>query len=113
MKIIVIGAGAWGTALAVSAAGNAKVPHAVTLWARDASQASAMHQGRINARYLPGIVLPQSLIVSAQAWPDLQGVLAQQDLVIVASPMSGLRGLLTQLQGCAVPVAWLFSTPPP
>lgn len=107
MKIIVIGAGAWGTALAVSAAGNARVPHEVTLWARDAVQASAMQQNRENARYLPGIVLPERLAVSAQAWPDVLEVLAQQDLVIVASPMSGLRGLLTQLQGCAVPVAWL------
>jgi glycerol-3-phosphate dehydrogenase (NAD(P)+) len=107
MKIIVLGAGAWGTALAVSAAGNPRVQHAVTLWARDAAQASVMHQDRVNARYLPGVVLPDSLSVSAQVWPDVLGVLAQQDLVIVASPMSGLRGLLTQLQGCAVPVAWL------
>jgi glycerol-3-phosphate dehydrogenase (NAD(P)+) len=66
-----------------------------------------MHQDRVNARYLAGVVLPDSLSVSAQVWPDVLGVLAQQDLVIVASPMSGLRGLLTQLQGCAVPVAWL------
>lgn len=107
MKIIVIGAGAWGTALAVNAAANARAQHAVTLWARDVAQAHAMQQSQENSRYLPGIVLPQTLRVSAQAWPDVLGVLAQHDLVVVASPMAGLRGLLTQLQGCTVPVAWL------
>ena len=39
MKIIVLGAGAWGTALAVSAGSNRSARHAVTLWARDAAQA--------------------------------------------------------------------------
>ena len=107
MKIIVLGAGAWGTALAVSAAGNPRTQHAVTLWARDAAQAHAMQQSRENARYLPGITLPHGLGVSSQDWQDLRAVLAQQDLVIIASPMSGLRGLLSQLEGCAAPVAWL------
>jgi len=107
MKIIVIGAGAWGTALALSASSNARAQHEVLLWARDAAQAHAMEQDRVNTRYLPGIAFPPSLCVSAQPWPDLAQTIAQHDLVIVASPMAGLRGLLTQLQGCAAPVAWL------
>lgn len=107
MKIIVIGAGAWGTALAVSAASNARAQHEVLLWARDAGQAHAMQQDRANTRYLPGIALPPGLRVGAQPWAALSETIRQQDLVIVASPMAGLRGLLTQLQGCAVPVAWL------
>jgi glycerol-3-phosphate dehydrogenase (NAD(P)+) len=107
MKIIVLGAGAWGTALAVSACRNPQAQHQVTLWARDGVQTSAMEQQRENQRYLPGVILPPGLRLSALAWPELFQVLAQQDLVIVASPMAGLRGLLIQLQGSTVPVAWL------
>eukprot|EP01035_Chromulina_nebulosa_P040532 gene40532-54806_t len=49
MKICVHGAGAWGTAVAVNAAGR----HEVTLWARDAAQADAISKARENTRYLP------------------------------------------------------------
>ncbi len=107
MKMIVLGAGAWGTALAVGACRNPLAQHQVTLWARDAVQASAMQQQRVNQRYLPGMALPDPLQVSALGWPELSATLAQQDLVIVASPMAGLRGLLTELRTCTVPVAWL------
>jgi glycerol-3-phosphate dehydrogenase (NAD(P)+) len=61
MKIIVLGAGAWGTALAVSACRNPQAQHQVTLWARDAAQTSSMEQLRENQRYLPGVALPPSL----------------------------------------------------
>ncbi len=107
MKIIVIGAGAWGTALAVSAAPR----HAVTLLARDAHQARAMQQGRVNARYLPGIALPSGISIEAQAPahnpPSLAAQAAQHDLVIIATPLSGLRASLAQLQDVRQPVAWL------
>lgn len=107
MKLIVLGAGAWGTALAVGACSNPVSKHHVTLWARDPGQADFLKQHRENQRYLPGIALPPALHISAQDWPELLGVLASQDLVILASPMAGLRGLLAQLQACAAPVAWL------
>lgn len=104
MKIIVIGAGAWGTALAVSA-----VPrHAVTLLARDAGQASSMQGSRENVRYLPGIALPDGLVV--QAVPDqprLLALIAVHDLVVLATPLSGLRAWLTALAAVQLPVAWL------
>jgi glycerol-3-phosphate dehydrogenase (NAD(P)+) len=100
MKIIVIGAGAWGTALAVSAAPR----HAVTLLARDAQQASAMHSSRVNTRYLPGVVLPPS--VSVQAGSASAG-LGTHDLVIIATPLAGLRDSISHLQGVRMPVAWL------
>jgi len=57
MKIIVLGAGAWGTALAMSATQNPLARHAVTLWARDPAQVAAMQAQRLNARYLPGMAL--------------------------------------------------------
>ncbi len=100
MNIIVIGAGAWGTALAIGASGR----HAVTLWSRDAAQTAAMQAQRENARYLPGIELPPALrLVTGPLAP----LVAAADLVVVATPMAALRGLLTQLRDVAVPVAWL------
>jgi len=104
MKIIVLGAGAWGTALAVSAGRH---PHAVTLWARDALQAASMQAQRENARYLPGITLPPALNISAQPTEQIASLVAPSDLVIVATPMAGLRTMLATLQSCRVPVAWL------
>ncbi len=101
MKILVLGAGAWGTALAVSAAGR----HDVTLWARDAAQARSLRADRENRRYLPGIALPQRIAVTDAA--EGSSLAPAHDLVIVATPMSGLRGLLTQLAGATAPVAWL------
>ena len=110
MKIIVLGAGAWGTALAVSAASNPLAQHTVTLWARDAAQADALRAQRENVRYLPGIALPPTLAVSALdlAEPDARaGLLSGADLVIVATPMAGLRAMLGQLSAWRLPLAWL------
>lgn len=106
MKIIVLGAGAWGTALAISASQNPQGHH-VTLWARDPAQSDAMRQQRENTRYLPGIALPQTLHLGGGPLASLVADLQPQDLVIVGSPMSGLRGLLTSLAGSTTPVAWL------
>jgi glycerol-3-phosphate dehydrogenase (NAD(P)+) len=104
MKIIVYGAGAWGTALAISAARHPD-GHAVELWARDAAQATAMQASRENARYLAGIALPQALTIRCAPAAVLDT--SNTDLVIVATPMAGLRETLTTLQACAAPVAWL------
>lgn len=100
MKICVHGAGAWGTALAVNAAGR----HEVTLWARDAAQADAISKARQNTRYLPGLALPASLAVRAG---DIGQARAGADLVIVATPMAALREQLVALRGTTAPVAWL------
>ncbi len=107
MKIIVIGGGAWGTALALSASRNTGSGAGVTLWVRDAQQAGAMAQQRENVRYLPGYPFSPALQVSAQPLPGLLTGSSRFDLAIIASPMAGLRGLLTQLQDGGVPVAWL------
>ena len=100
MKICVHGAGAWGTAVAVNAAGR----HEVTLWARDAAQADAISKARENTRYLPGLALPASLAVRAG---DIGQARAGADLVIVATPMAALREQLSALRGTTAPVAWL------
>ncbi len=105
MKIAVLGAGAWGTALAISASQHPQATHSVTLWARDAAQAAAMQAQRCNPRYLPGVAFPGTLALSAQ--PDVAALAADHDLVVLGTPMSALRGMLQAVAGCAAPVAWL------
>src|SRR6218665_3447643 len=103
MKIIISGAGAWGCALALSAARH-PAGHAVTLWARDASQAERMRAERRNARYLPGLPFPPALTLASG---DLAALWPGADLVIVATPMAALSSMLLALHGCTAPVAWL------
>jgi glycerol-3-phosphate dehydrogenase (NAD(P)+) len=107
MKIIVIGAGAWGTALAMSASQNPQAAHEGTLWARDPSQAAAMQAQRVNARYLPDLPLPPALRVIDGPADQLAALAHGQDLLIVATPMAGLRGVLQQIRDVRQPVAWL------
>ena len=106
MNILILGAGAWGTALAVSAAAAPGTHHRVTLWSRDTRQAHALRTERSNARYLPGITLPAGLQVQGGEVPLLDAVRGQ-DLVVLAAPVSAARDLLGALQHCTVPVAWL------
>ena len=106
MQITIIGAGAWGTALAI-AASRQPLAHRVNLHVRDAAQAQALQQQRRNERYLPGIDLPAALnIISGplEAW--LQNA-QSEDLFVIATPMAGLRSTLQALQGVAASVAWL------
>ncbi|MBU1214165.1 MAG: NAD(P)-dependent glycerol-3-phosphate dehydrogenase [Gammaproteobacteria bacterium] len=101
MNIAVLGAGAWGTALAISLSGR----HEVTLWARDAAQVAGMRETRRNRRYLPDIALPDNLQLS----DDLQAVLRRTNLIVVAVPVSGLRVTLQQISELQEPVGviWL------
>ena len=106
MKILVLGAGAWGTALAISAAQTPGL-HQVTLWARDGAQAEAMHSSRCNVRYLPGIGLPPGLQLTSGSPEQFLSANTDLGLVVIASPMAGLRAALTQLRESTVPVVWL------
>jgi glycerol-3-phosphate dehydrogenase (NAD(P)+) len=103
MDILVLGAGAWGTALAVNAGGR----HRVTLWARDAAQAGAMAVRGENLHYLPGFRLPPSVQVVSTPHHELPLLAARHELVIVATPMAALREILTSLRAGGRPVAWL------
>lgn len=89
-RVAVLGAGAWGTAIACALAPR----HAVTLWARDAAQAGAIAGARRNQRYLPEILLPETLAVGA----DLGAALEDAALALAAIPVAGLRELLGRLQ---------------
>jgi glycerol-3-phosphate dehydrogenase (NAD(P)+) len=103
MNIAVLGAGAWGSALAIALAQS----HTVCLWARDAAQSAAMQAARENRRYLPGHPLPEALSVHA----DFTAALAGAGLIIVATPIAGLRQTLERLRASAasiaVPILWL------
>ena len=84
MKITIIGAGAWGTALAIHFASH---NHQVAMWARNAEHLSAMQAERENKRYLPGFKLPNSLT----AHSDLGTALEGSELVMVVTSVAGLR----------------------
>lgn len=101
MTLAVLGAGAWGTALAIAQSAR----HQVALWCRDAAQAEQISADRANARYLPGIVFPSSLNVTSSLPEAIRGA----DLVVVAVPLAGLRETLTRLQALrnAAGVVWL------
>ena len=100
MNVTLLGAGAWGTALAVQAASR----HAVMLWARDAAHVGAMAAAHENARYLPGVVLPPALVIGAELSAALRH--ADGGLAVIATPMSGLREMLAAVPGGAR-VLWL------
>jgi glycerol-3-phosphate dehydrogenase (NAD(P)+) len=106
MKILVLGAGAWGTALAISAA-KSNQQHRVSLWSRDSEQRRALQSQRQNARYLPGCALPDGLVVLQCDAQALEGYVASQDLLVVATPMAGLRATLCGLTDLSCPVAWV------
>ena len=98
MRVAVLGAGAWGTAISCVLAARLEV----TLWARDAAQAATIGTSRRNERYLPGFELPSTVKVTA----DLAEATQAARLVLAATPVAGLRDVLGQLTG-AVPVVWL------
>ncbi|RTL33990.1 MAG: NAD(P)-dependent glycerol-3-phosphate dehydrogenase [Burkholderiales bacterium] len=101
MKISVLGAGAWGTALAIQAA---RAGHDVHLWGRDAVAVVQMRASRRNLAYLPDSALPDGLALGA----DFEAAVAHAagGLTIVATPMSGLRATLAALPS-AQRVLWL------
>ena len=97
-RIAVLGAGAWGTAIAGALAARSEV----SLWARDAAQARAIAQTRRNERYLPAIVLP----VSVQVTAELEQATSKADLLLAATPVAGLRDLLAKISK-SFSVVWL------
>jgi len=101
VNLTLLGAGAWGTALAI----NTSARHATCLWARDADQAQRMRAERRNERYLPGLALPDTLRIEHEF--DAAVAHARGGLVIVATPMSALAEMLQRLPADAPGVLWL------
>lgn len=95
MKITILGAGAWGTALGIALSRR----HDVVLWGRDAAAIAAASQRRENAAYLPGFALPDALVLTSSL-PDALAHAQEGDesLLILASSLSGLRELAGRLK---------------
>ena len=101
MKITLLGAGAWGTALAIAFAGK----HEVTLWSREADVADDLRVNRENGRFFPGYRLPDAVAVST----DFAAAVADVELLLVATPIAGLRPTVEHLKalGSKTPVLWV------
>jgi glycerol-3-phosphate dehydrogenase (NAD(P)+) len=103
-SVAILGAGAWGTALAVHLARSSASASTVGLWARDASQAAAIDAARENARYLPGVQLPPAISVLG----DLELALQGASLLVVATPIGELIPLVRALHTHAdIPLMWV------
>ena len=99
MKIAILGAGAWGTALAI----HLTPRHQVALWSRNPDQVERMDQERENRRYLPGCSLPPALKLES----DLSSVWPAADLLIVAVPAAAFRSILQTVAAQAKPLIWV------
>ena len=89
--IAVLGAGSWGTALAVSLSTSG---HAVTLWARRAEAAAAMARDRHNPTYLPDIIIPEAVHITS----DLKVAAAGKALWLIATPSHAVRTLAQRVK---------------
>jgi glycerol-3-phosphate dehydrogenase (NAD(P)+) len=96
-RLAVLGAGSWGTALAVRLSRNG---HNVSLWGRDREAISAMAASRCNTRYLPEGILPETLTPTA----DLASAIAGIQGIVVAVPSEALRGILGQAALAGLPL---------
>ena len=99
MEIAVLGAGAWGTALALAFAAR----HRVRLWTWQADHAAAMRRDGENREFLPGYSFPATLLIEA----DGAAAIAGADLALVATPMAGLRATLAMLDRGSLPFLWV------
>ena len=90
-KVAVIGAGSWGTALAILLA---RKQQQVVLWGRDSARMAEMQESRKNRKYLPGHSFPDSLIATS----ELKYALNQADCVLMVVPSHGLRQVYRELK---------------
>ena len=100
MKIAIVGAGAWGTALAINLCSR----HQVTLWTKCTDHLAELTSLRENKSFLPDFPLPESLSVTA----DLDSALDGVDLALIVVPVAALRETLRSIvaTGKPVPVVW-------
>ena len=89
-RIAIIGAGSWGTALAVVAA---RAGHAVQLWSRDDDVVSSINARRLNSRYLTSCSIPDNVIATG----DMHAALHRSSMVLLAAPSHAARDLLATM----------------
>ena len=89
-RIAILGGGSWGTALAILFS-RSREAHEIALWVHDLKLARAMQGNRENATYLPGLVLPSSVTISA----DMADTLNEAEIVVGAMPTAHARNVYT------------------
>jgi glycerol-3-phosphate dehydrogenase (NAD(P)+) len=89
-RIAIIGAGSWGTALAIVAA---RAGHDVTLWSRNAEVVKSINEQRVNSRYLTSVSIPDRV----NATNDIESALDKASLVLLAAPSHAAREILTAM----------------
>lgn len=102
-RLAILGAGAWGTALAISAARHHRE---VLLWARDAAQVADMQAARCNTRYLPDAPFPEALRLTHDFDEAVAYARGSEGLVIIGTPMAALGSMLQSLPDDAAAL-WL------
>ncbi len=103
VPVTVVGAGSWGTALAVLLATNR---HPVRLWGRDPEHVASMRESRSNQRYLPGIGFPESL----QPEPDFAAAVAGAGQVLLVIPSHAFPDTLDRLRRCGMSGTLVWGT---
>ena len=100
MNLAILGAGAWGTALAIALSPR----HRVRLWGRNAVQVQEMAEQRVNTRYLPGISIADCVVLTAALPSALEGA----NLILCGVPTNALRDTLRLVARLAPqsPVIW-------
>jgi len=96
MRIAVLGAGSWGTTLAILLANKA---HDVALWAYGGEEAERMRATRENSAYLPGITIPESVRITESIGTSIDGAA----ILVAAVPSQYLRAVLTQIKQAPLP----------
>lgn len=101
MKVTLLGAGAWGTALSIAFAGK----HQVTLWSRETDVALDLRETRENRRFFPGHRLPDTVEIST----DFAAAVSGAELLVIATPIAGLRPTVEHLKALAItlPLLWV------
>ncbi|MBC8043325.1 MAG: NAD(P)H-dependent glycerol-3-phosphate dehydrogenase [Rhizobacter sp.] len=95
MNITVLGAGSWGTTLAILLSEN---QHAVSLWAHREEFSQTLNADRENKRYLKGIPIPHSILITHSPDEAISGAFPKPDVIVTATPSQAVRETLLQFQ---------------
>jgi glycerol-3-phosphate dehydrogenase (NAD(P)+) len=103
MKIAIIGAGAWGTALAISLTANSNYRHKIILWTKDPDHLAELALQHTNRQFLPDFILPDSIQFTSEL-----NIAVKAELALIVVPTAGLRETFRAIIACkrAIPVIW-------